>query len=126
MSIWRESIARGQLNQACGLTTGHSPEMVLAEGLGQTVPDLLGAEAQSPPEFALTRALQYYRLLVLHNAHLMIYDGEPIERILEYATDLLPFSEPTTIEAEIRDRARDPLFRTYQLSYATGERLIRN
>ncbi len=124
MSIWRELIAQGKLSQACGVTTVHAPEMFVAEGLGQTVPDLL-SDWEFPPEFHLSRALQYYGLLILHNAHLAIYNGTPVEEILEYVFDRLPLSDPEGLEAEIRDRAVNPLFRTYQLSYSAGEHTIR-
>jgi hypothetical protein len=126
MSIWTELIARGEMNPACGLTTVHSPEMFASEGLGQTVPDLLGDHWTFPSEFHLSRALSYHSLLVLHNAHLMIYDGVPMEQILDYAQDHLPLTEPEILESEIRDRGNSPLFRSYQLSYGIGERTIRN
>ena len=125
MSLWREMIARGELNQACGVTTVHAPEAFVAEGLAQTVPDLLSDDWTFPPEFKLSRALSYYNLAVLHNAHLMIYRGLPVEQILDYASDCLPLSDPSTLEYEIRDRALNPLFRSYELSYAIAERTIR-
>jgi hypothetical protein len=125
MTIWRDLIAKGKLCQACGLTTVHSPEMFVCEGLGQTVPDLLAQDWTYPAEFHLSRALQYHSMLVLHNAHLMIYDHQPVERILEYAIDHLPFWDPEILENEIHDRGTNPLFRTYQLSYAVGESTIR-
>jgi hypothetical protein len=126
MALWRELIAQGEMNQACGLTTVHSPEMFVAEGLGQTVADFLGDEEDFPLEFWLSRWLHYYTLMILHNAHLMIYEGEPVEKILYYAQSHLPFSEPAVLEAEIRDRSVNPLYRTYQLSYASAERTIKS
>ena len=126
MSIWRDFIAQGKISHACGLTTVHSPEMFVAEGLGQTVVDLLGNEEDFPHEFRLSRWLQYYTLMILHNAHLMIYEALPIEDILHYAQNNLPFSHPHVIEAELRDRGTNPLYRTYLLSYAAAERMIRN
>jgi hypothetical protein len=125
MSIWRELITQGKLSQACGLTTVHSPEAFVAEGLGQTVADLLSTNWEFPPEFHLSRNLETYAHMILHNAHMMIYREVPVERILEYACDHLPLSDPETLEAEIRDRGRDPLFRSYQLSYSFGERAIK-
>lgn len=125
MSIWRNLIIEGRISQACGLTTVHSPEMFVSEGLGQTVPDLLGRRWKFPAEFQLSRALQYYSLLVLHNAHLMIYEANPVDAVLDYVCDQLPFSDSETLEAEIRDRGTNPLFKVYQLSYAAGESGIR-
>lgn len=125
MAIWRSFIVRGKYSPACGLTTVHSPEMLISEGLGQTVADLLSGNWEFPPEFHLSRALKYHRLTILHNAHLQIYQGIPVERILEYCCDNLPLSDPDTLEAEIRDRGNNPLFRCYQLSYSVGERTIR-
>ena len=124
MTLWKEHIAQGVLNPACGLTTVHSPEALVCEGLGQTVADFLRDENEFPREFWLTRCLQYYTLMVLHNAHLMIYEPAPIEEILHYAQTKLPFTPHFVIEAEMRDRRTDPLYRTYQLTYAAGERMI--
>jgi len=55
----------------------------------------------------------------------MIYQSTPVEQILQYATTRLPFTSRVVIEAEIRDRRTDPLYRTYQLTYAAGEQMIR-
>lgn len=126
MTLWQDLIARGLLNPACGLTTVHSPEAFICEGLGQTVADFLGDEREFPREFWLSRWLQYYTLMVLHNAHLMIYEGAPMEDILHYTQSKLPFSSPLAIEAEMRDRGTSPLYRTYQLAYAAGEHMIRS
>ena len=124
MTLWKDLIAQGVMNPACGLTTVHTPEALVCEGLGQTVADFLDDEADFPREFWLSRRLQYYTLMVLHNAHLMIYESAPIEDILQYARTRLPFTPSAVIEAEIRDRTTDPLYRTYQLTYAAGERMI--
>jgi len=125
MSIWKELIAQEKLDQACGVTTVHSPEMFVSEGLGQTVPDLLGGNETFPKEFLASRSLQYYTLIILHNAHLMTYEGAPIETALGYACDYLPFSDSDNIESELRDRGTNALFRAYQLSYTSAERTIR-
>lgn len=124
MAIWRDLILQGAINQACGLTTVHSPEVFVSEGLGQTVADFLGGEEDFPIEFWLSRWLHSYTLMILHNAHLMIYDGVPVEKILHFAGSNLPFSPPRQIEAEIRDRGTDPLLKAYQLSYAAAEHMI--
>jgi hypothetical protein len=124
MTLWKDLIGQGAINAACGLTTVHTPEAFVCEGLGQTVADFLADEVDFPREFWLSRRLQYYTLMVLHNAHLMIYDSVPIEEIIEYARIRLPFTSPDVIGAEIRDRATDPLYRTYQLTYAAGEHMI--
>ena len=125
MVLWKERIAQGLINPACGLTTVHSPEAFVCEGLGQAVADFISDEVEFPREFWLSRSLQYYTLMVLHNAHLMIYQSTPVEQILQYATTRLPFTSRVVIEAEIRDRRTDPLYRTYQLTYAAGEQMIR-
>jgi hypothetical protein len=125
MTLWKEGIAQGTINPACGLTTVHSPEAFIAEGLGQTVAEVLGDEEDFPVELNLSRWLHFYTLMILHNAHLMIYEGAPVKEIFHYAQSNLPFTPPLTVEAEIRDRSSDPLYRTYQLSYATGEHAIK-
>jgi hypothetical protein len=124
MSIWREQIKNGEMHPACGLTTVHAPEAFVAEGLAQTVADLLSDE-EFPPEFTLSRALSYYTLMVLHNAHLMIYEDLPEEKILDYACDQLPLSDPADLRKEIDDRRSNQLYKSYLLSYAIGEHTIR-
>jgi len=124
MSIWRDRIRDGTLVEACGATTVHAPEMFVSEGLGQTVADLLNDRAGLPDELVLSRLLHTHKLMVLHNMHLLIYEGIPIEDAIEYARARLPFTDETILESEARDRGTNPLFRTYQLSYAVAEREI--
>jgi hypothetical protein len=56
----------------------------------------------------------------------MLYESVSVEDILDHLREQLPFSDPQALEAEMRDRGTDPLFRTYQLSYLVAERAIRN
>jgi hypothetical protein len=125
MAIWKERIESGEIDQACGVTTVHSPETFSAEGLGQTVHLLFARKFPLPPELWLRTAQQYYELLVMQNAHVMIYQGERIEQVLNYADERLPLSHRGNIETDLRDRTSDPLARTYQLSYSIAERTIR-
>lgn len=125
MAIWNESIQSGTLNEACGITTVHSPETFVAEGLGQTVHLLLARAFTLPPELWLRKAQQYHELLVMQNAHMKLYHGEGIEHVLREVDELLPLSHRGEIEMDLRDRRFDPLSRTYQLSYSIGERTIR-
>jgi hypothetical protein len=124
MSIWRERIAAGEISQACGITNVHSCESFVAEGLGQTVPDFL-SQYEFSTEFELGRALRYYTLLVLHNAHLELYAGRPVRELVAELAEKLPLSEPDELLAQIKDRGTNPLYRTYLLSYATGETTIK-
>lgn len=126
MSIWEDRISHRQINEACGVTTVHSPEAVVCEGLGQTVADFLAEDLKCESALHLSRALQYYNLLVLHNAHLMLYEHIPVKKVLEYAVDQLPLMDPLDVERELHDRGVDPLYRSYQLTYAIGEKTIRD
>ena len=124
MSHWRERILKGSLSQACGITNVHSSEMLVAEGLAQCVPDILDPSLYDS-NFLLNRAVRYHTLLVTHNAHLELYNGVPIDSLAAKMAADLPFSRLRDIEAQLRDRGTSPLFRTYLLSYSSGERMIR-
>jgi hypothetical protein len=125
MAIWSRRIEEGSLDGACGITTVHSPETFLAEGIGQTVHLLFARKFSLPPELWLRKAQQYHELLVMQNAHLMLYEGKEVEHVSRYVDELLPFAHREDVEIDLRNRALDPLSRTYQLSYSTAERTIR-
>jgi hypothetical protein len=124
MSLWRKRILEGSLSQACGVTNVHSSEMLIAEGLAQCVPDILDPSLYDS-DFFLNRAVRYHTLLVTHNAHLELYTGTPVDALAARVAAELPFSRLKDIEAQLRDRGTSPLFRTYLLSYSTGEKMIR-
>lgn len=125
MAIWQQRIEEGTLDDACGITTVHSPETFAAEGLGQTVHFLVGRHFPLPPELWLRKSLQYYELLVMQNAQIRLYQGEPFEQALDYAEERLSLSNREDIESELRERFVNPLSRTYQLSYSIAERALR-
>src|SRR5581483_2938837 len=125
MAIWDEQIRNGSMNPACGVTTVHSPEAFCAEGLGQTVHLLFATRFELPPELWLRTEVQYHNSLVMQNAHLMLYQGESFAAALEYASEGIPFSRRDEVEVDLRERATDPLSRTYRLSYSVSERAIR-
>jgi hypothetical protein len=97
----------------------------VSEGLGQTVADFLGEEEEFPLEFRFSRYYNYYYLCILHNAHLMLHSGISLDEVFSYSQQNLPFTDPVTLKAELRDRADNPLYKSYQLTYAAGEYLIR-
>jgi hypothetical protein len=125
MAIWKERIREGGLDEACGVTTVHSPETFCAEGLGQTVHLFFARKFPLPSELWLRKAREYHEMLVMQNAHLMLYGGERFEYVLDYADELLPLSHRQDVEIDLHDRVNNPLSRTYLLSYSIAERTIR-
>lgn len=125
MAVWGDRIRKGKLSPACGVTTVHSPENFITEGLGQTSHLLFATKFDLPDELWLRKALQYHELLIMQNAHLKLYAGESLSRALSFADDALPFSHRSDLEKSLRSRLSDPLSRTYQLSYSVAEYRIR-
>jgi hypothetical protein len=125
MAIWAERIAAGALSECCGITVVHGPEAFTSEGLAQTVHLLLGTRHPFPAEFSLRKALQYYSLLVMHNAHLAACQTGNLEQAVAQACDLLPMAHRDEIRHELRQRTKSPLSRSYELSYSAGEAAIR-
>jgi hypothetical protein len=80
--------------------------------------------AALPQDLLLSRYLQFHENLVLDNAQLMLFDAQPIVKVFSYIMDLLPFARPYEIEAELRDRCNNIMFRSYQMAYGVGQRLI--
>ena len=126
---WISRITTGEMDEAIGMTVVHAPEVVLSEGLGQTIseflrPVCLSQGADLPTQLSLSKYLQLHEYLVVNNAQLMLFSGESFTTAFSYAMDLLPFSTADEVEAVIRDRSSDLLYRSYQMSYGVGQGLI--
>jgi len=84
MKAWATRIAAGDLPRYCGLTTVHTPEQVMLEGLAQTLPLMIPNDAAADPVLAVRLTLMRYRLMMDNNLHCMINNGATIERCAAY------------------------------------------
>lgn len=121
MALWHDAIRRGDMSGFFGVLTVHCPDQFLLEGLAESMAHVLpDGRTKLEKKSVLMRELQTYNLLVLNNIHIMANEkGVDAARI--YARQRLPFTSGETIERELRDRTRHPLFRTYQYVYGPAK-----
>jgi hypothetical protein len=121
MALWHEALRRGEIASFFGVLTVHFPDQFLLEGLAESVAYVLpGPSLKLEKRSKIIRELQRYNLLVLNNVHILANErGGDAARL--YAKQRLPFTSEDTIERELRDRTRHPLFRTYQYVYAPAK-----
>jgi hypothetical protein len=120
MSGWRSQIKAGKLAKYFGLTTVHSPEQFLLEGVAQTLP-LFIKNADTEDPFLRARVyLSHYRSLVNNNVHIMINDGRSIEECVAYVARHIPYEADADIAPGLASRANNILFRSYQFVYPSS------
>lgn len=117
MAVWARQIESGKLAKYFGLTTVHSPEQFLLEGLAQSLPLLL-RNVETENHLLLCRIyLSHYRSLVNNNLHIMINEGRTIEECVSFAKRHLPDPEVGEVAAGLVSRANIPRFRSYEFVY---------
>jgi hypothetical protein len=121
IASWFQRIEQGNLHPIYGITTVHSPEQFIAEGLAQTLTNILLEDAELPIQALMAREYERYRLMVYNNAHILINEQKPINAVCAYVGRNLPFEATYSIEAELKDRSTDPLLRSYQYVYSVSE-----
>ncbi len=121
MASWLQRINHGDLHPIYGITTVHSPEQFIAEGLAQTITDILLEDSELPIQSLMAREYERYRLMVYNNAHIMINTQQSIETALTYVSQNIPFETASSIEDELRDRSYNTLLRSYQYVYSVSE-----
>lgn len=116
----RQLIAKGALPRSYGITTVHTPEQFLFEGIAQSWP-LWAVEPHHDTLLLRARVLlARYRGVVHHNAHIMLNEGIPVERCAEYVVSHLPFVGLPTAFGSLPSRSTDELFRSYQFIYGVS------
>jgi hypothetical protein len=121
MALWRESVRRKEIASFLGILTVHFPDQFLLEGLAESLAHVLPDEHHKLEKRSeIIRDLQAYNLAVLNNVHI-IANEKGLDEARTYARQRLPFTPEETIERELRDRTRHPLFRTYQYVYAPAK-----
>jgi hypothetical protein len=114
---WALNVADGSIDAGYGFTTVHSPEAFMMEGLADVLVYLLADEAELDFDERLARELTWHSRLVSNNVHYLINTGHHFRDVFHYYRRYSPFLDDRTIESSIRDRANDPLGRTYQYVY---------
>jgi hypothetical protein len=117
MAIWKEQIANSEMDRIWGLTTVHSPEQFLFEGLAQALPLFLRNEQPTSPILNARMQLSHFESLVDNNLHVMINDGTTVEECLDYAKQHIPWSKCDDILTDLSSRSNHILFRSYQYVY---------
>jgi hypothetical protein len=117
MAIWKEQIAQGKMDRIWGLTTVHSPEQFLFEGIAQTLPLFIPIEQTQNPILQARLRLSHFGSLINNNLHVMINEGKSVEECLDYARQLAPWMKPEDIAEDLASRSNNILFRSYQYVY---------
>lgn len=121
MALWHEAVRRKTIASFFGVLTVHWPDQFLLEGLAESIAFVLpDGRHKLEKRSELIRELQTYNLLVLNNVHILANE-QGLDTARTYARQRLPFTTDETIERELRDRTRHPLFRTYQYVYAPAK-----
>jgi hypothetical protein len=95
----------------------HSTHQVLCEGLAQLLPLALRPD---DPRLVAAARLDHYLQLVRAKLHLLINSGASIGDCRECLQRYAPMIDPGDVEGELRDRSRDPQFRSYLWAYPAG------
>jgi len=121
MIKWHQEIEQGSIPQFFGILTVHFPDQFIIEGLAETLAYLLPTKKKLESKSEVLRDLHYYTLVVMNNVHILANEPQGEERAFGYASERLPFFEAKSIRADIRDRTRNPLFRSYQYVYGIAK-----
>ena len=123
MDAWRSLIAKGVLAKSLGVTTVHSPEQFMSEGIAQVMPVLLSSPASDNEMLLAQMTVRRFELLVINNVHCMINEGASIEQCHDYYERHSLRHRRRWFLDELSSRSLDPLYRSYQYVYATGAEL---
>jgi hypothetical protein len=115
---WLKQINRNEIPAALGIITVHSPEQFITEGLAQTLYEFISPRNEISDDAHLSISMYYYRVILYSNIHYMLNKGAiSVPDATKYLSEALPFDNVDTIEAELNDRVKNPLNRTYQYVY---------
>jgi hypothetical protein len=99
------------------LTSVHSQQQVLLEGLAQALPLFLRHDDSA----LRTRVrLKHYLQLVNSELHLLVNNGTPMTDCVDHARRRVPFWTDEAIGDLLTDRGADPLLRSYLWAYPAG------
>lgn len=104
--------------------TVHSCEAFQMEGLAQSVLELMADPSELSPELKLDQALRAWHGALLNNAHLSLEGGIAFDKVVNELIQTSPFMQVSRILSDMRDRMKNPLFRSYIHVYNPSRRLF--
>lgn len=119
MNLARE---QGRMDSAGLNLTVHACEAFQMEGLAQTVLELVSEPSERSPELQFDIALRTFHSALLNNAQIALEAGAAMEEVIAWLMKTSPLIRPLRILADLRDRMRNPLFRSYIHVYAPSRR----
>ena len=108
---------QGRVDAPALNTTLHSCELIQMEGLAQSLIHLLDHPFAVSDFTVINQALRDYHMALLHNGHLELEEGRPIDEVFRSVTEAAPFLKELGVLSELRDRSRSPCFRTLIFVY---------
>lgn len=120
----QRAAAQGRLDPCALNLAVHSLEAFQMEGLAQTIMHLAPRAEPLSDKLGL---LDRYRDHVAARTNLAqqdLEDGMPIDEVGADLADACPLSRPQSLRASLRDRSRDPLFRSYIHVYSPARRFF--
>jgi hypothetical protein len=117
MAVWRTRISEEKIPRYFGLTTVHSQEQFLLEGLAQALPLFVKSDLTQSPIFLSRLLLGHFRSLINNNVHIMINNGATVEDCVRYASRYAPFVRSSQLAEGLASRSNNPLYRSYEFVY---------
>ena len=117
MQAWSTLISQGRLARYFGITTVHTPEQFMSEGLAQMLPLLVSSPAKDDELLIARMALMRYELLVQNNLHYMVNHGASLEDCLMRYNERSLQPNTRAMLTDLASRGTNPLYRTYQYVY---------
>ncbi len=103
-------------------TTLHSCELFQMEGLEQCLIRLLDHPFEISAHAAISEAVRAYHSGIMHNAHLELEGGRPVDEVIASVSNDAPYLNQMGVLSELRDRSRSPLYRTLIFAYYPSRR----
>jgi len=113
---------RGLLDSPGMNLTVHSCEAFQMEGLAQGVLELVAEPEELSPALKLDQALRAWHGMLLNNAHLALEGGVGFDVVARDLLQTSPLTRPGRVLSDLRDRLRNPLFRSYIHVYAPSRK----
>lgn len=104
--------------------TVHSCEAFQMEGLAQVMLHLLAEPGELAPDFEALERYRVYAKERVNAAQLELEEGRPVDEVCARLLADCPLSKPLSLRSDLRDRARDPLYRAYVHVYAPSRRMF--
>jgi len=120
----RGAAAAGRLDAAALNLAVHSCEAFQMEGLAQAMLQLLLPAEEIPPDLRLLERYRAFRGARVNAAWLDLEAGMPVDAVCGALERELPLTGPLGLRSGLRDRSRNPLYRSYITVYAPSRSLF--